>query len=884
MHPLTLLFVLPFLSVQGTPSKEELRSIVEKLQSGSKEEQKKAAGRLVAFGPAALPAAELLLASKDPELRERAAYVVGRLRWGPAMSLRLERLADDAFTHLGHPDPARRVAGVRRITEVVRRAETREGAGYLFAGFLHDSSYPVAREAYLQLKHRGSDRVLIDGFLSMLALANAKSAAADSGEELAEVVDRVLGSMTPADLPRLQTLLRVENPTGRLCGSTLALGLGDPEGGAEALRALDEGDWRTAIALRGAVRFPHPKAQRALNELTSRKDVPIELKALASLSLARLGERIDPKPIYAWANSKDPSLAIPALRALGELRDEDAVKQILGRIQRRSSDELMVATLEMVASLDTAGGYEAFFEALRRGARVYRPFRSLPPPARKKLQRGLLPLRFKAGRDRMLSIQMRSFFERGTLNDLAAEILADQERPPHQVRFALGVLARPLTVEQEAFARKRLVEAAGENPRLMGQAAKSLHLMAPELVKIARRHLQDGPEENALHALYRWGDAGDIPLLRRLLPLSKKLNRGLVLSALAKHGDKEVLDEMIARLKMPGRTRYYSDLEHLWSEEVADRLASLLEKEDERASWRAILSLFHTQRDRRIVPAYRRFFDDSEPSLRGDAAGLAGIFKDKEAIPILRILSVSIEKSESIRALQSLALLGDASIEKRLVRQLVSDDYHERSWAISTLGLLGTPSAIAILRRVSLTGETYNRNVAIEALSNLGSREVLESARRAVDARERGYTLLTDALEALARVGEPSDAALVLPLACEGNIDALRAQDRIVHRKRYEAVEGEHEFTCEFPLEQAAKRVSDRFGAPIQLSKRLVKASGSRSSVHLKGRLDFPAAVARLTWRLRDCSPLFDGAALRLVAFEEAVAYWNAWQERAQKK
>jgi len=859
---------------QGDPQ-TQARGLIERLGSEKYEVRVEAGRKLRELGDPAIVPLEEALKSADAEVRERAAEVIGRIRWGSRMSPRLEEAAGRVFRVLGSPDPAHRAEGVRQLARVI--SEIHSNDSQVFRWLLHDPSYRVAQEAYRHLSWRGADRMLIDGLISMVGTAALANAESDSGREIASIVDRLLDAMTSEDRPRLAPLLKAVDGPGKLCGRTLSFALGDKSPAEELKKDLEGAEWKARVTLQGFSRAPQAALAEGLRKLVAKKEAPEDLRALSVLALARLGERPDVDLLLRWAEGKDGAAAIPALRAIGVLRDEGAVKKILGNHKRGGGlhESRHAAVLEMVAELDKPGGYEALFECIKQDPFVAHPLRFHSRTVRIRILKALFPHWIASGvRDaRLLSLRVE--YEIGPsreLTELAVKVLGDSSRA-REHGAASRVVFRPLTLEQEAVVKSYLVEQGKKDLSRIGFLNGRLQIALPELVPVARERLLLGGDPHSLKTLALWGDKSDIPRVRQKLDGADEN----LLSTLAKLGDREVADKLIERMRDPKTAQSAAtQLEFIWSKDLAERLKGLLRDESYRHARWWVLHAFDSAGDRSLIPEYRAFLKDQDDTLRSWAARLAGEWRDEGARERLRELVQDPEMRVKVYALRSLALLGDATIEPEVLKLCASDDGYAVTVCIEALGALKTPAAIRMLVRLAHTEEDYKYGHTLTALVRCGAREGLGPARAVLDGGTAAGNNVDGALAAIQSLGEDSDSRLVYPLALEGKVEALRALDAVVHRSRYAAVKGRHVWKETLPMDKAAERVSHRYGVPVSLSDDARKALSFRNPAILWGDRDIYGAIELLTHPIMECAPLFDENGLRLVAVSEAVAYWTA--------
>lgn len=881
-------YILALTSLFGLSWQDDLektiQALIQRLGAEKIEERIEASQDLRHLGDKAVAPLEQALKSEDAEVRRRAAEVIGRIRWGSRMSPHLEEaVGDTIFNLLGSPEPQRRIQGVSNLARVLSETHSRDSQVFRF--LLHDPSYQVAREAYSHLSWRGTDRMLIDGLVAMLGTAGEGDAEADSGAEISSIVDRLLGVMTSRDRVRVAPLVKTERDPGRLCGQALSLALGDSSVGPQLLKTLEGPEWKARIALQCLSRSPQPKYADALGKLLGKNETASDLRALSALALARLGEKPDARTLLAWAHGKDDATAIPALRALGLLDDEKAVKELLAAHKRGGTikDVRGAAVLEMVAQLDKLGGYEALFDAVREDPFLAHPLRALGESNRLRLLKALLPLYLASGSRDLRLTSLRTEYEGDPSPEftaLAVKILEDPARA-REHGAAARLVFRPLSPEQERVVKAYLVEQGKKDLGRVGPPNGRLYIALPELLPIARERLREGCDPQSLKLIALWGDKSDIPRVREKVEGVDDRTKVEVLATLAKLGDVEVSEKLIERMKNPATVQSAAtQLEYVWSKALAERLKALLDDERYRPAWWWILEAFNSTGDRSLIPRYRDFLKDKDDLLRSWATRMAGEWGDSGARDRLRELIQDQEIRVKVHALRSLAILGDVSVEQEILKLCGSEEDFVVTECIEGLGALKTPSAIRMLLRLAHTQGDYQYGNALAALVKCGAPESLGPARVILDAGTSRALNLEGAFSAIQRLGEVADAERVYPFALKGDPRALRALDATIHRNRYAALKGKHRWREIIPLDQAVAKISERYGIAIALGEKLRESLAFRSRPWLWGDRDIYGGVELLTHPTMECAPIFDGDALRLVTVAEAVAYWSAHPAR----
>ena len=844
---------------------QDAASWIRKL-NGSETERAEASRKLQELGEPAIGALTGAIESADIELRRCLTDLIGRIRWADTMTPRLEAAADAVFAKLGDPDPATRVLAVRELTELVRNKTVRDQGA--FAALLRDPSYVVAREAARQNHGKVADRMRLDGLLAMLSRATPT----DADDEYFKFFDRAMRVLKPSDRPRLTPWLKSSEAFGRLGAQAMAYSLGDGALSADLLAALKMGDAQCRIALRGLSIAPPRDATATFKAIVANATAADDIRARAAMALAGLGSPADPDAVMGWCLSKSDTAAIPAIRTIGLMANEKAAIAALGADQGYS-DERWTALLEMVARVDHPSVYEALSACSEAGTSWPRAMSNIPSDARIRILTALYPtysnLDERGSKARRIGAAL-GMAPPGELNDLAMAILSDPKSTTDHQHFAL-MLLQPVTASQRAMQRSKLIQFARTDLPKFYWMMRYVGVALPEVADIARERLTKGLDAESVEALRDWGNASDIPLLRTKLEAADTKTAGVIVAALARLGDTTMTDRLIAGMKAQETAQISATtLTDLWSKDLAAVLAKHLGEEAFQSGRTWILWLFHTHRDRSLVPAYRVLLQDKEWRVRQDAAQMAGEWRDAGAKDALRALLKDPESRVSATAMRSLALLGDATVEPMALAMLAAEEGYETSLAIQALAALGTPASIRALRRLSLAGDSYISGEAIDALVSVGSAEALSAARAAVDAGNPSE----QALSALQRLGTAEDADLVRPLAIRGARNALATMDAICHRARYVAVKPVHDWDERGPLEEIAKHLAEAYGVPVTLSAELRQGAATLRRVGLWGVQDLYGAIRQLCAWYTNVAPIFDGRELRLVTVEEAARTW----------
>lgn len=818
-----------------------------------------AARRILEFGEKALVPLQEALDSDDIDVRERAADLIGRIRFCPRVSPRHEADLGPVFADLGHCDPERRVAGIQKLMKLPDRGEYFP----LLRLLLHDGSFCVAQEAMKFLAEGSLNRSHIDGLISMLGVAPVER---DAGRGAADVLRHLLRLLLSEDANRVRPLLR-STAAARLAAQVLLLALGDRSGEADLLRGLEGPAWKLRLALHGISISPPKGSAEALRRATLDSD---DVRALAALANTRLGETVDPKDLAGWSWTRDPRIAGPARIALGLRKDEEQVKAVL-KLEDHD-EELWYANFEMVVAADRPTIYEALLSHYVAGGFHLRAFPRLPWASRDCLLRGLYPIWSrtppKAARTWDILYQMETCST--SLKDLAAKTLSDPNRTEDQESAAILILRSPLTSDQEKALRAALVRRISSDPRRVSSLPHEFRI--PELAEEAREKLRTSVESAWVAMLARHGGASDLELLRRLDPGTNSAAARAILSARARLKDPEVVDGLLDRLKDPSSAQdVIGDLEAVWSPTVAKRLRDGFDLEEYREARYWVLVLFHHVRDASLVPAYRTLLESSEFSLRIQAAGMAGEWRDAGAKDLLNQMRSESDDRLRLNALESLAKLGDRTVASEVLRIATDAKHPLRTSAIGILGHLATPVCVETLLRIALHDTQLDQGKALEALLAAGVPESRDAARLIL---ETGSGHVGTALSVLQRFGELKDEALLRRRAADGMIGAFLALDAILNRAHYPTGSARKEWYRRAPLDVLTAECAKAYGVRITLSDGLRARLPYRWEPVLWGELDLLHALGVLT-RTVHAAPITDDMGIRLVTLEEAIHHWQ---------
>jgi putative membrane-bound dehydrogenase-like protein len=309
---------------------------IEGLKSPNLATQFLARERLLADGPASVPALNGLLSSPEPNDRARALWV-------------LDRLGGDARTvvvaQLANPDAAFRALAVR----ILRRHGNEFGDAILKLS--DDSSGEVRREVLLAIRTLDSDK-------AETALAKIAAQYDGSDRYLLEAINIAAGNR------KEQLLARLEKQGPLTARQFPLLQLLNPERAAASLLAkLSQADWDEKSAqalLESAVNMPSVEAGWGLLKLTQNTALPAALRRSAfDKVVANLNER------GAWTSMADDEQFNAVLRVL--LADKDLQSQalrIIGRLRLATlgSD---VVTLAQTSQLEAGVRQQAIEVAAR---------------------------------------------------------------------------------------------------------------------------------------------------------------------------------------------------------------------------------------------------------------------------------------------------------------------------------------------------------------------------------------------------------------------------------------------------------------------------------------------------------------------------------------
>lgn len=441
------------------------------------------------------------------------------------------------------------------------------------------------------------------------------------------------------------------------------------ENAAGPLLAAAEGDGPLALRVRALAGAGAVAEPRLASRFVSIADGPERrLRAVATWSLARMGGNVALSALRELGSEGDPDVRAYAALGMGRAGDRRSVEELERLLREDRSAHVQAAAAWSLGKVGTRAQIPALVSALRRGGLVSRA-------AAQSL--GALG---RGGDDRALDALVEALFDPdSTLHTASAAALANPE----------GTEDRPFTVPAGDAAAYvgGLLETSGSHPvdltPILGR------------VESAAREALHGPVERVLTALTLLRPVGDLPI-------------GIgALTANIGSWPEEARNTARARLQRLGAS-------------LAADLQSLSRHPEPQVREHAVL-LVARAADPSVAgeALVTALSDANERVVRAALSAVGPEHRDVEGLidRTAHLSRQSDEWSTRLRAVQSLARLGDPAGVEPLIQILREDRYaFVREGAATALGALGGPRALEALGTASEDPEPRVRAAAQRAL------------------------------------------------------------------------------------------------------------------------------------------------------------------------